>query len=89
MRTTTPCGHSPEPVDVQVIPYLVVHVFPRWLALVVLPDLRRCRQWRRVDDLTELAGEVFGGGSSEADGNDDFVAAAAQQPGPSGSPSSL
>ncbi len=36
-------------VDVQVIPYLVVHVFPWWLAVVVLPGLGCCGQWRRVD----------------------------------------
>lgn len=36
-------------VDVQVIPYLVVHVFPWWLAVVVLPGLGRGGQWWRVD----------------------------------------
>jgi hypothetical protein len=39
----------PSCVDVQEIPYLVVHVFPWWLAVVVLPGLGCCGQWWSVD----------------------------------------
>lgn len=67
----------PPGVDVQVIPYLVVHAVPWWLAVSVLPVLRRRRHWRGVDHLADLAGEVLGGGPPEPDGEDDLVVAAA------------
>ncbi|MCA1705654.1 MAG: hypothetical protein LC808_21305, partial [Actinobacteria bacterium] len=60
-------------VDVQVIPYLVVHVFPWWLAVDVLPGLGWVGQGWWVDDLADLAGEMVGGGSSESDGDGDLV----------------
>jgi hypothetical protein len=47
-------------VGVQVIPYLVVHVIPWWLAVVVLPGLGRAGQGWRVDDVADLVCEVFG-----------------------------
>jgi len=37
-----------------------------------------CRQGSWVDDLADLAGEVFGGGTPEADGEGDVVATAAE-----------
>jgi hypothetical protein len=62
--------------DVQVIPYLVVHVIP-WLAVDVLSRLCWCRQVWWFDDVSDLCGEVFGGGAAESDGDDGLAVAAA------------
>jgi hypothetical protein len=46
--------------------------------VVFLPGLGWCGQGWWVDDLADLAGEVFGGGAAEADGEDDVEVASAE-----------